>query len=124
MYLKRFFPLIVLLLAAILLAVLPLASQPPELPEDFNIPEDQTEYQRQLELGLLLENQGEFEKARAAYEKAALAEQGEIAALARNGLRRIQADRQNLLLLTQARLREIGRGLVENLLPLLLVVAL
>ena len=124
MYLKRFFPLIVLLLATILLAVLPLASQPPELPEDLNIPEDQTEYQRQLELGLLLENQGEFEKARAAYEKAALAEQGEIAALARNGLRRIQADRQNLLLLTQARLHKIGRGLVENLLPLLLVVAL
>ena len=124
MNLKRFFPLIILILAALLLAVLPLTPQPPGLPEDLRIQEGQTEYLRQLELGLLFENQGEFEIARAAFEKASSAEQVEIAALARNGLRRIQAYQQNLLLRIQTRLRETGQSVVENLLPLLLVVVL
>ncbi len=121
---KRFIPLLFLLLAAVLLAVLPLNPPAIEMPVITAEADNQAKYLRQLELGYLYENRGEFELARSAFEQAALAEQEEIAIAARNGVRRSLAYQQNILLELQARLRAIGRSLVEILLPLLLFLAM
>ncbi|UCH61125.1 MAG: tetratricopeptide repeat protein [Anaerolineales bacterium] len=121
---KRFIPLLILLLAAILLAVLPLGPPSPQLPEIEAKDGSQIAYLRQLELGLQFEMRGKYELAQSAYEQAALAEQEEIAKAALNGIRRSLTYQRNTVLGLQAQLRLIAKSLLENLLPLLLVLAL